>query len=235
MFQILIVDDDEKIRRYFSILLSQGKYKPYTAASAAEALKIMGEARIDLILLDVTMPEMNGYDFAKMLRQYKNPIPILMVTARCRPEDMRKGFLSGADDYMTKPVDEEELLLRIWALLRRAKIMTGHQLVVGDTALDCDTLEVRTGGKEYFLPKKEFDLLYKLLSHPERMFTRMQLLEEIWGLASDSMDATVSVHISRLRKRFEGNLDFRIITIRGMGYKAQINSHLQDTTSATGC
>ena len=186
----------------------------------------MANVRIDLIVLDIMMPGMDGYDFARLLRDCNNDIPILMLSAKQLPEDVKKGFLSGTDDYMTKPVDEAVMLLRIKALLRRAKIISDRRLVIGTTILDYDTMTVKSGDSCQLLPQKEFQLLYKLLSYPNKIFTRMQLMEDIWGPASDSTDATVSVHINRLRKRFEDCPDFSIVTVRGLGYKAQAEEEL---------
>ena len=184
------------------------------------------EKEIALVVLDVMMPGMDGCCFAKLLRSCNNDIPILMLSAKQLPEDIKKGFLSGADDYMTKPVDEGVMLLRIRALLRRAKIISDRRLTVGSTILDYDTLTVKNNETSQLLPQKEFQLLYKLLSYPNKIFTRIQLMEDIWGPASDSTDATVSVHINRLRKRFEACTDFSIVTIRGLGYKAQVEEEL---------
>lgn len=222
MFQLLVVDDDKNIRRFLRVVLSHAGYRTFTAASAGEALRIMDESGIDLMILDIMMPEMDGYEFTELLRTCNNDIPILMLSAKQLPQDIKQGFLSGTDDYMTKPVDEEELLLRIQALLRRSKIVSQRKLVVGSTTLIYDTLTVKSGGHEQILPQKEFYLLYKLLSYPNQIFTRIQLMEDIWGPSSDSTDATICVHINRLRKRFEGCRDFSIVTIRGLGYKAQI-------------
>lgn len=222
MFQILIVDDDKNIRRALSLLLTGAGYKIWTAESALSALHTMETHRIDLMLLDITMPGMDGLTLTRLLRDCKNDLPILMVSARHDSSDIKQGFLAGADDYVTKPFDEEELLLRIKALLRRAKIVSEHQLVVGATILDYDTLTVKEGSKEQILPQKEFYLLYKLLSYPNQIFTRLQLMEDIWGPSNESTTATVSVHINRLRKRFQDSSDFSIVTIRGLGYKAQI-------------
>lgn len=172
------------------------------------------------------MPGMDGYAFAELLRDCNNDIPILMLSARQLPEDVKKGFLSGTDDYMTKPVDEAVMLLRIKALLRRAKIISDRRLTIGSTILDYDTMTVKSSETIQLLPQKEFLLLYKLLSYPNKIFTRIQLMEDIWGPASDSMDATVSVHINRLRKRFENCEDFSIITVRGLGYKAVAEEEL---------
>ncbi|MCI8591438.1 MAG: response regulator transcription factor [Lachnospiraceae bacterium] len=222
MFQLLIVDDDKNIRRYLHAVLTRAGYKTICADCAETALDIIEKSAIDLMILDVMMPGMDGCSFAELLRDCKNTIPILMLSAKQMPRDIKQGFLSGTDDYMTKPVDEEEMLLRIKALLRRSRIASEHKLTAGNTTLNYDALSVRTGSHEQILPQKEFYLLYKLLSCPNRIFTRIQLMEDIWGPGSDSTDATVSVHINRLRNRFEGCKDFTIVTIRGLGYKAQI-------------
>ena len=222
MFQLLIVDDDKNIRRYLHAVLTRAGYKTICADCAETALDIIEKSAIDLMILDVMMPGMDGCSFAELLRDCKNTIPILMLSAKQMPRDIKQGFLSGTDDYMTKPVDEEEMLLRIKALLRRSRIASEHKLTAGNTTLNYDALSVRTGSHEQILPQKEFYLLYKLLSCPNRIFTRIQLMEDIWGPGSDSTDATVSVQINRLRNRFEGCKDFTIVTIRGLGYKAQI-------------
>lgn len=226
MLQILIVDDDKNIRRYLSAVLSDAGYTTSCADCAQMALDIMENVKIDLIVLDIMMQDMDGYSFAKLLRDCNNDIPILMLSAKQLPEDVKKGFLSGTDDYMTKPVDEAVMLLRIKALLRRAKIIYDHRLTIGSTIVDHDTMTVTMKGSSQILPQKEFQLLYKLLSYPNKIFTRMQLMEDIWGPASDSTEATVSVHINRLRKRFETCTDFSIVTIRGLGYKAQVEEEL---------
>ena len=226
MLQILIVDDDKNIRRYLGAVLSDAGYSISSADCAQQALDIMENTRIDLIVLDIMMPDMDGCAFTELLRDCNNDIPILMLSAKQLPEDIKKGFLSGTDDYMTKPVDEDVMLLRIRALLRRAKIISDRRLTVGSTILDYDTLTVKNKETSQLLPQKEFQLLYKLLSYPNKIFTRIQLMEDIWGPASDSTDATVSVHINRLRKRFEACTDFSIVTIRGLGYKAQVEEEL---------
>ncbi|MGN1141379.1 MAG: response regulator transcription factor [Oliverpabstia sp.] len=227
MIQILVIDDDKHIRRFLHAVLTQAGYKDFCASSAREALGIMEESRIDLIILDIMMPEMDGCSFAKLLRDCKNNVPILMLSAKQMPEDIKNGFLSGTDDYMTKPFDEEELLLRVKALLRRSRIVAERKLTIGSTTLNYDLLTVTTGSETQILPQKEFYLLYKLLSYPNQIFTRIQLMDDIWGPSSTSTDATVSVHINRLRNRFENCPDFSIITIRGLGYKAQIK-HEED-------
>lgn len=222
MFQILIVDDDKSTRRLLTAVLSDAGYEPFSTASAGEALDLIREISFDLLIVDIMMPGMDGYEFTKLLRDCRYDLPILMLSARQLPDNIKHGFLVGTDDYMTKPADEEELLLRIRALLRRAHIVSEHRLTVGKTELDCDSLTVRRGAHILTLPPKEFFLLYKLLSYPNKIFTRIQLLEDIWGPSTESMETTVSVHINRLRCHMKNNPDFRILTIRGLGYKAQI-------------
>lgn len=220
MFHILVADDDRNTRRYMQAVLEDAHYTVTTAKDGAEALDILGREHIDLIVLDVMMPEMDGYELTRELRETQDNIPILMVSARQLPADKKKGFLVGTDDYMTKPVDEEEMLLRIRALLRRAKIVSEQKIVIGDVALDYNSMTVTGHGKTQELPQKEFLLLYKLLSYPGQIFTRIQLMDEIWGVDSDTGWETVTVHIGRLRKRFAGWEEFEIISVRGLGYKA---------------
>ena len=222
MFQILIVDDDKNLKRALSLLLTDSGYRTFSAGSAREALHTLEKCRIDLMVLEAALPGMDGLALTKLLRDCKNDLPILMLSSRKQPADIKKGFLAGVDDYVTKPFDSEELTLRIKALLRRAKIVSEHQLVIGKTTLDYDTFSVATDGREQILPQKEFCLLYKLLSYPNQVFTRLQLMDDIWGPPSESTPATVSVHINRLRNRFRNAEDFSIVTIRGLGYKAQI-------------
>lgn len=222
MFQILVIDDDKNTRRYLSTLLTDAGYTPYTASSAGEALIRIKEIPFDLLIVDIMMPGMDGYEFTRMLRDCRYDLPILMLSAKQMPDNIKDGFLAGTDDYMTKPADEEELLLRIKALLRRSRIASAHKLTAGQTTLDYDALTVSRGRNMVTLPPKEFLLLYKLLSYPNKIFTRIQLLEDIWGPSTESMESTVSVHINRLRNHFADNPDFQIVTIRGLGYKAQI-------------
>ncbi len=222
MFQILVADDDKNTRRLLETILSNAGYKTISVASAGRALELIQKVPIDLLIVDIMMPGMDGYEFTKLLRDCRYDLPILMLSAKQLPDNIKHGFLAGTDDYMTKPADEEELLLRIRALLRRARIFSEHRLTIGETELNYDTLSVRWKNNTLTLPPKEFLLLYKLLSYPNKIFTRIQLLEDIWGPATESMESTVSVHINRLRNHFENNPDFRIITIRGLGYKAQI-------------
>jgi len=223
MFQILVAEDNLNSAKLMKIILNQAGYKVVTATNGIEALEIMDSKHIDLIVLDVMMPKMDGYEFTRQLRQSGNNTPILMVTAKYQNEDKCEGFLVGTDDYMVKPVNEMELLLRIKALLRRSQIISEHKLRIGDITLDYDSLSVSKNGQLQVLPQKEFYLLYTLLSSPEKVFTRLQLMDSIWGMNSESVDTTVNVHINRLRKRFEGWTEFEIIAIRGVGYMAVIN------------
>ena len=220
MFNILVVDDDKNTRLLFKAVLEAENYTVLTADNGEEALAVMDTEHVDLVVLDVMMPKLDGYAFTKVLRESDNNLPILMVSAKQLPADKQKGFLVGTDDYMTKPVDETEMLLRIKALLRRAKIVNDRRIVVGDVVLDYDCLTVSKNGNVQELPQKEFLLLYKLLSYPGKIFTRIQLMDEIWGAESDTGWETVTVHIGRLRKRFEGYEEFSIESVRGLGYKA---------------
>lgn len=220
MFHILVADDDTNTRKYMRAVLEDAGYTVFTAANGLEALDMMKKEHIDLIVLDIMMPGMDGYELTKELRDASDNIPILMVSARQLPADKKKGFLVGTDDYMTKPVDEEEMLLRIHALLRRAKIVNEKKMVIGDVVLDYNAMTVTGHGQIQELPQKEFLLLYKLLSYPGQIFTRIQLMDEIWGMDSDTGWETVTVHIGRLRKRFDGWPEFEIISVRGLGYKA---------------
>ncbi len=220
MFNILVVEDDKNTRLLMEAVLKQYGYNPILATDGEDALEIMDHKHVDLVLLDVMMPRMDGYEFAKILREGGSELPILMVTAKETPNDKKKGFIVGTDDYMVKPVDEEEMILRIAALLRRSKIVSEHRLCVGGTVLDYDKLTVLSGGNETVLPPKEFMLLYKLLSYPGKIFTRSTIMDEIWDLDSETDQHTVDVHINRLRDKFGENPDFEIVTVRGLGYKA---------------
>lgn len=220
MFNILVVDDDKNTRLLLKAVLEAENYTVVTAADGEEALAAMEHSHIDLVVLDVMMPKMDGYTFTKTLRNADNNLPILMVSAKQLPADKKQGFLVGTDDYMTKPIDEEEMLLRIRALLRRAKIANDRRIIIGDVVLDYDTLTVSRGSEVQELPRKEFLLLYKLLSYPGKIFTRIQLMDEIWGADSETGWETVTVHIGRLRKRFEHWDEFEIVSVRGLGYKA---------------
>ncbi len=220
MFNILVVDDQANIRRLYEYTLEKNGYKPYTAEDGKKALSVLAAEHIDLIILDVMMPVLNGYDFLKALRSGGSDVPVLVITARDSAEDVRRAFTLGTDDYMVKPVDEVEMLLRIKALLRRARISEEQRLSVGGTELLYDSFTVRKNGVDTVLPKKEFQILFKLLSFPGKTFTRAALMEEFWSMDSDSEPRTVDVHINRLRDRFRDSEDFEIITVRGLGYKA---------------
>ena len=188
---------------------------------------MMDREHIDLVVLDIMMPKMDGYEVTKILRENQSTLPILMVSAKHLPEDKHRGFIVGTDDYMTKPIDEEEMLLRIKALLRRAQIASERKMIIGDVVLDYDALTVTRNDETQKLPQKEFLLLYKLLSYPGKIFTRIQLMDEIWGADSDTGWETVTVHIGRLRKRFDGWPEFEIVSVRGLGYKAVKKSDAQ--------
>lgn len=220
MFHILVVDDDKNTRRLLKAVLEAENYTVFTAENGEDALDVMDREHIDLVVLDIMMPKMDGYAFTKTLRDGNNNLPVLMISAKQLPQDKHKGFLAGTDDYMTKPIDEQEMLLRIKALLRRAKIASEHKIVIGDVVLDYDSLTVKKNGTEQTLPQKEFMLLFKLLSYPGQIFTRIQLMDEIWGSESETGWETVTVHIGRLRKRFENWDEFEIQSVRGLGYRA---------------
>ncbi|MBA4347551.1 MAG: DNA-binding response regulator [Clostridiales bacterium] len=220
MFQILVVEDDTNARKLMKAVLERAEYSVLVAVNGEDALAVMDASHVDLILLDIMMPGMDGYTFTNELRRAGNTTPILMVTAKQLPTDKRHGFLVGTDDYMTKPVDTEEMLLRIKALLRRSRIISERKLTIGAVELDYDALTVTRGEDHQSLPQKEFYLLYKLLSFPDKIFTRIQLMDEIWGMESESGDTTVNVHINRLRRRFECYPEFDLVSVRGLGYKA---------------
>ena len=222
MFHILVVDDDKNTRRLLTAVLEAENYSVSTAENGEEALAVLDKTHVDLIVLDIMMPKMDGYELTTLLRETNNDLPVLMLTAKQLPEDKHKGFQSGTDDYMTKPIDETEMLLRIKALLRRAKIASERKIVIGTVTLDYDSFTVTdsASGEMQTLPQKEFLLLYKLLSYPGKIFTRIQLMDEIWGAESETGWETVTVHIGRLRKRFEGWNAFSIESVRGLGYRA---------------
>lgn len=220
MFHILVADDDKHTRMLLRAVLESENYTVSTAENGEQALELLDREHIDLVILDVMMPEMDGYEFTRIVRQTDSTLPILMVTAKHLPEDEKKGFLVGTDDYITKPIDEEKLLLRIKALLRRARIVSEQRIVIGEVSLDYNSFTVTRGDEVQVLPQKEFMLLYKLLSYPGQIFTRIQLMDEIWGTDSETGWETVTVHVGRLRKRFEGWNEFEIVAVRGLGYKA---------------
>ncbi len=220
MFHILVVDDDKNTRRLMKAVLEAENYVVFTSANGEDALELVDKEHIDLVVLDIMMPIMDGYEFTKVLREARNDLPILMVSAKQLPSDRHQGFLAGIDDYITKPIDEQEMLLRIKALLRRARIASERKIEIGNVTLDYDSMTVTRNGETQELPHKEFMLLYKLLSYPGKIFTRIQLMDEIWGNDSDTGWETLTVHVGRLRKRFEKWDEFEIESVRGLGYKA---------------
>ena len=220
MAKLLIVDDERVIRENLQALFEDEGYEVVLAANGVKAVEKFVDEKPDLILMDVMMPRMDGYAFTRVLRENRDNLPILMVSARQLPQDKKQGFLAGTDDYMTKPIDEEEMLLRIRALLRRARIASERRIELGDVVLDYDSMTVSRSGSSQQLPQKEFMLLYKLLSYPGKIFTRIQLMDEIWGADSETGWETVTVHVGRLRRRFEDWPEFEIVSVRGLGYKA---------------
>ncbi len=226
MFNILVADDTANIRRLFEYTLEKNGFKAYTAENGEKALEIIGSTHIDLMILDLMMPKMDGWETLKSLRDSGSSLPVLIITAKDDAADVRRSFMLGTDDYMTKPVDEIEMILRIKALLRRSKIAEEQKIVVGSTELDYGSFSVIVNGKTEVLPRKEFQILFKLLSFPGKTFTRTALMEEFWEMGSDSEARTVDVHINRLRERFRDNGDFSITTVRGLGYKAEVKKQL---------
>lgn len=223
MINILIVEDDKNLRRLMEVFLKQNGYEVFLAQDGEKAIEIFEDKHIDLVVCDIMMPKVNGYQLVKDLRNSNYDLPILMVTAKETIEDKRKGFLVGVDDYMVKPIDLDEMILRINALLRRSKISNEHKLIIGDVILDHNSLTVTRNNKVIELAKKEFYLLFKLLSYPKQIFTRNQLMEEIWGMDIESDERTVDVHIKRIREKLKDFNEFKIITVRGLGYKAERN------------
>ena len=219
MNRILIVEDDVELRQLFARVLEKNGYQVVAAEDGAEALKILGRGYVDLIISDVMMPVMDGNALVRALREDGVKTPVLMITAKSTLDDMREGFLSGTDDYMVKPVNVNEMVLRVGALLRRARMLSERRQRIGETLLECDSLTVSRAGQSMVLPQKEFMLLYKMAAYPGKIFTRQQLMDEIWGYNAEVDSHTVDVHIGRLRERFKDNPDFKIVTMRGVGYK----------------
>lgn len=219
MFKILIAEDDGELLALFSRVLEKNGYTVVGAANGEIALENLKSDYYDLLISDIMMPKMDGYELVNALRADGYSLPVLMITAKDAFADMQQGFLSGGDDYMVKPVNLNEMVLRVGALLRRARIQNERKLVLGRTTLECDSLTVTCGKESFVLPQKEFMILYKMASYPGKIFTRLQLMDEIWGYEPISDTHTVDVHVGRLRDRFRDNTDFRIMTIRGVGYK----------------
>ncbi len=220
MFNVLIVEDDKNTRKLMTVFLKKNNFNPFSAENGQVALQILENNHIDLMIVDVMMPVMDGFELLKEIQKENLNIPTIIVSARITLEDKKTGFSLGIDDYMTKPIEEEELILRIKAVLRRSKIISEHQMKIGEVILNYDTFTVTKKDQEIILPKKEFLILYKLLSYPNKIFTKNDLMTEFWGLDSDSTDHTINVHINRLRTKFENFKEFEIITLRGLGWKA---------------
>ena len=219
LLKILIAEDDRELRQLFSHVLIRNGYTVKGVSNGQEALDALDCDYFDLIISDIMMPVMDGYELVRQLREAGITIPVLMITAKDAFDDMQRGFVSGTDDYMVKPINVNEMVLRVGALLRRAQMINDRRQTIGSTVLECDSLTVTTGEEAFVLPQKEFMLLYKMASFPGKIFTRQQLMDEIWRYDSDSDTHTVDVHIGRLRDRFRDNRDFKIVTIRGVGYK----------------
>ena len=220
MFHVLVVDDDRSTRLFMRAFLEAEHYTVSLAANGVEALDLMEKEHIDLVVLDIMMPQMDGYQFTQELRSGNAELPILMVSAKQLPEDRKKGYRLGVNDFMTKPVDEEELILRIKNLLRMSRIASERKMHIGDVTLDYDSFTVIRGEEVTTLPQKEFQLLFKMLSQPGKIFTRIELMDDIWGAESETGWETVTVHVGRLRRHFEGWKEFEIVSVRGLGYKA---------------
>ena len=223
MFNVLVVEDDKNLRKLISTCLKKNNYTTFEANDGEEALEMLDKQYIDLIITDVMMPKMDGFELIKELRMSEYKLPILLITAKDSIQDKKEGFLLGADDYMVKPINIEELLLRVKVLLRRAESTNERKIKIGDLVLNYDQMSVTKKDKVYFLAQKEFMLLYKLLSTPNTIFTRQELIEEIWGLESESDYRTVDVHIKRIRDKMQDVKEFEIVSIRGVGYKSIIH------------
>ncbi|MBQ8598415.1 MAG: response regulator transcription factor [Lachnospiraceae bacterium] len=219
MFNILIAEDDYDVCQLFKHVLLQKGYSVTTVSNGEEALDVMEKEQFDLLISDIMMPVMDGYELVRQMREVNEEIPVLMITAKDAFDDMQKGFLSGTDDYMVKPVNLDEMLLRVAALLRRAKIVHERKQSLGNTIMEFDTFTIISENSKQILPQKEFMLLYKMASYPGKIFTRQQLMDDIWGYDSETDTHTVEVHISRLREKLKDNKDFEIVTMRGVGYK----------------
>lgn len=220
MPNILVAEDDVALNKLITTVLQKNGHQVFSTFNGVEALKILDVTHIDTVVADVMMPVMDGYELVEAVRTFDKNMPVMLVTARGSYSDKSRGFNLGVDDYMVKPIDINELILRINALLRRSKIANEKKLVIGTTTLDGDAFSVTIGDNYVTLPQKEFLLLFKLLSYPDKVFTRFEIMEEIWGYDSESDEKTINVHISKLRSRYEDNPDFSIETVRGIGYKA---------------
>ena len=224
MIRIIVVEDDYKLNDLIKRVLEKNNYIVDSALHPLEALEKMTNTAYDLIVSDIMMPKMDGFEFAKTIREENKDIPILFITAKEEFEDKKRSFLIGVDDYMVKPIDINELVLRVGALLKRARVNVSHKLLIGNTTLDHDSLMVKYKDKEVVLPLKEFKVLFKLLSFPNKIFTRTQIMNDCWGMYSESIDRTIDVHITHIREKLSDNEDFSIVTMRGLGYKAVVNN-----------
>ena len=219
MLKILIAEDDAELRHLFTHVLNKNGYDVTGVDNGRKALDMLTNEYFDLLISDIMMPVMDGYELVRSLREINKTIPVMMITAKDAFDDMRMGFLSGTDDYLVKPVNVNEMVLRVGALIRRAQMITERKLTIGSTIMECDSMTVIHDGVSSILPQKEFMLLYKMASYPGRIFTRQQLMDDIWGYDNGTDSHTVDVHIGRLRERFRDEKDFRIVTMRGVGYK----------------
>ena len=223
MFHILVAEDDTSLNRMISDKLNREGFRAFSAFDGEEALRIMDKEHIDLVICDIMMPKVNGYELTRLLRGAGYELPVLMITAKNQMEDMEKGFKAGTDDYMIKPINLKEMTLRINALLRRAQLEANKRIKIGNTTLDYSGLTVTVGSKVFDMPPKEFYLLFKLLNNPNKVFTRLELLDELWGMDTESDERNVDAHIKKLRRKFGDDADFKIVTVRGLGYKAVFN------------
>ncbi len=224
MFKVLVVEDDKSSSRLMQIVLGEAGFEVKFSPNGAHALKLLDSEHIDLIVLDLMMPEMDGYEFMNTIRSNGVDTPIIVVTAKLLSEDKYQAFIDGADDFLTKPVDLQELIYRIKALLKRSNSANEQTLTIGKVTLDYGSLTVKREDEVHYLPKKEFYLLFKLLSNPDKIFTRIQLMDEIWGMNTTSVDTTVNVHINRIRNKLKDYPEFKIVAVKGIGYKAVINN-----------
>ena len=222
MFKILVVEDDKELNRTVCAFLNQSGYEAVGCQSANDAYNAMYGSTFDLIVSDIMMPDIDGFEFAKTVRELNEDIPILFMTARDDFASKQRGYRIGIDDYMVKPMDLDELFLRIGALLRRAKIASSHRLEIGKLVLDADERTAVLNGEEIPLTLREFNILYKLLSYPKKTFTRTQLMDEFWDADSNTAPRAVDVYMTKLRDKFSGCDDFEIVTVHGLGYKAVV-------------
>ena len=220
MFRILVVEDDRELNRTVCAFLNQSGYEATGCLSADKAYDAMYENVFDLIVSDIMMPDIDGFEFAKTVRSMNNEIPILFMTARDDFEAKQRGYRMGIDDYMVKPIDLDELFLRIGALLRRAKIASSRKLEIGSFTMDADERTAYLGGEEIPMTAREFSILYKLLSYPKKTFTRTQLMDEFWDADTDTAPRAVDVYMTKLRSKLAECNDFEIVTVHGLGYKA---------------